>query len=104
VLNAATTFEAGWATMSFFPLGSSATAIPAISLVHRLGGGYTTRVNLLSGSTYFSSAATYYGLPVVGFAAVTFKNGNVGGSLSNYGGNFNHKSTRRVIDYYVLGN
>jgi len=102
VLNASTTFENGWATMSFYPLSGTATAIPALSLVHRLGGADTTRINLLSGSTYYSSAATYYGLPVVGFAAVTFSNGNVGGSLSNYGGNFNHKATRLVQDYYIL--
>jgi hypothetical protein len=104
VLNAATTFENGWATMSFYPLASNATAIPAISLVHRLGGGNTTRVNLLSGGTYYSPNATYYGLPVVGFAAVTFRNGDVGGSLSNYGGNFDHKATRNVMDYYMIGN
>ena len=64
--------------------------------MHRLGGSYTTSVNLRNGSTSFWSSATYYGLPVVGFAAITFSNGNVGGTLSNYGGNFNHKSTRYV--------
>ena len=56
-----------------------------------------TRVNLPSGSgARHVHSATYYGLPVVGFAAITFSNGNVGGVASNYGGNFNHKSTRNV--------
>lgn len=96
VLNASTTFEHGWAAMSFYPLATNATAVPALSLVHRLGGSYTTSVNLRNGSTSFWNYATYYGLPVVGFAAITFSNGDVGGALSNYGGNFNHKSTRYV--------
>ncbi|MES2820456.1 MAG: hypothetical protein V4812_15900 [Pseudomonadota bacterium] len=33
----------------------------------------------------------YKGLPVTGFMVHDFVNGNVGGLLSNYGGNFNHK-------------
>ena len=96
VLNASTTFEHGWAAMSFYPLATNATAVPALSLVHRLGGSYTTSVNLRNGTTSFWNAATYYGLPVVGFSAITFSNGNVDGALSNYGGNYNHKSTRYV--------
>ena len=43
---------------------------------------------------------TFQGLPVVGFAAISFQNGNlnVGGSLlqSNYGANFDHKATRNI--------
>ncbi|MET1080909.1 MAG: hypothetical protein ABWY06_23090 [Pseudomonas sp.] len=39
----------------------------------------------------------YKGLPVIGFMVHDFVNGNVGGLLSNYGGNFAHKYTT-VID------
>lgn len=92
-LNATTTFEHGWADMGFPQVS---TAIPATSLVHRLGGGSTTRINLLSGNTDTWTSATYWGLPVIGFAAVTYNNGNLNGALSNYGGNFDHKSTRDV--------
>ncbi|MET1080905.1 MAG: hypothetical protein ABWY06_23070 [Pseudomonas sp.] len=35
----------------------------------------------------------YQGLPVTGFMVHDFVNGNVGGLLSNYGGNFEHKYT-----------
>ncbi len=96
VLNAATTFQNGWAALSFPLVTATSQAIPALSLVHQLGGSDTTVINLLSGSTQFAASATYYGLPVIGFAAITFSNGNVGGTLSNYGGNFNHKSTRQI--------
>ena len=96
VLNASTTFEHGWAAMTFYPMPTGATAIPAMTLVHRLGGSSTTTINLANGSTGWYPYMTYYGLPVVGFSAITYSNGDVGGALSNYGGNFNHKSTRWV--------
>ncbi|MET1080910.1 MAG: hypothetical protein ABWY06_23095 [Pseudomonas sp.] len=38
----------------------------------------------------------YRGLPVTGFMVHNFANGNVGGLLSNYGGNFDHKYTTVV--------
>ncbi|MDP2827026.1 MAG: hypothetical protein Q8O37_00305 [Sulfuricellaceae bacterium] len=38
----------------------------------------------------------YIGLPTVGFMVQDFVNGNVGGVLSNYGGNFNHKYTTMI--------
>lgn len=41
----------------------------------------------------------YKGLPVTGFMVHDFVNGNVGGLLSNYGGNFDHKySTEIEVD------
>jgi len=43
---------------------------------------------------------TYVGLPVIGFAAISFTNGTlvVGSSttLSNYGGNFVHKTSTTI--------
>ena len=88
------TFENGWMDLSF--------TIPAASLsyvYHQLGGGSTTQIQLSNGSSNYYSSATYYGLPVIGFAAITFSNGAVNGLASNYGGNFNHKATRWVQPY-----
>jgi len=46
--------------------------------------------------------ATYFGLPVVGFAVQSFTNGvlivNGQATLSDYGGNFVHKGTR-IVDF-----
>jgi hypothetical protein len=97
VANASFTFENGWADLSFTSSGTSTYAY------HQLGGGYTTQVNLNNGQTNFWNSATYYGLPIIGFAAITFSNGNVNGLASNFGGNFNHKTTRDVApsNYYV---
>ena len=43
---------------------------------------------------------TFNGLPVIGFAVQSFNNGTLtsGGAtvLSNYGGNFVHKTTRSI--------
>ena len=88
------TFENGWMDLAF--------TIPSSTLsyvYHQLGGGDTTSIYLANGSTNSYSSATYYGLPVIGFAAITFSNGNVNGVASNFGGNFNHKSTRWVNPY-----
>jgi hypothetical protein len=41
-------------------------------------------------------SATYYGLPVIGFAVQRLVNGNVGGMLSNYGGSYVHKYRNAV--------
>lgn len=43
-----------------------------------------------------NAAVDFNGLPAVGFSAIQFANGNVGGLLSNYAGNTNHKGTRLV--------
>ena len=57
---------------------------------------FTTAVDS-SGNT-----TTYFGLPVVGFAVVSFSNGTltVGqppvNVLSNYGGNFKHKNNTKI--------
>ena len=37
------------------------------------------------------------GLPVIGFWANTFSNGDLGGVLSNYGGSFNHRGSRSIV-------
>ena len=96
VANLTTTFENGWVSLNFPVVASSVGPIPYSAAAHQLGGSITTRVDLFSATTSFQSAATYYGLPVIGFAAWTFSNGAVGGLLSNYGGNYIHKYTRDV--------
>lgn len=68
--------------------GSSNVANIPVNFAHgwadiTLSGNGHTLIN--------SSGHTYSGLPVVGFMAQDYVNGNVGGVLSNYGGNFNHK-------------
>jgi hypothetical protein len=95
VANLTTTFENGWASMHF-PVVESSAGIPYSAVAHQLGGGITTRVDLFNASVQTGPAATYFGLPVIGFAAWTFSNGNLGGVLSNYGGNYIHKYTRAV--------
>ena len=97
VANIPTTFENGWAELAF-PFG--VTGIPPSSQIHALIGGTTTQIALASdfiGGINTVPNVTYFGLPVVGFAAITFTNGNLNGVLSNYGGNVDHKYTRRLV-------
>ena len=96
VANLTTTFANGWASFNFPLVGSSVGPIPYSAAAHQLGGSSTTRIDLNEAFTSSQPSATYYGLPVIGFAAWTFSNGNVGGVLSNYGGNYIHKYTRFV--------
>jgi hypothetical protein len=68
---------------------------------HMLFGGastvFDTKLGVLSPALL---ATTFNGLPVVGFAAITFENGNLslgpGLLQSNYGGNVSHKTTISV--------
>jgi hypothetical protein len=70
--------------------------------VHTLPNGATTFVDPTILPVFLSAPgpATYFGLPVVGFAVQSFANGaiTVGDQavLSNYGGNFVQKGTRFV--------
>ena len=65
-------------------------------------GGGSTVFNTKTGTTIGLLSTTFNGLPVIGFAAITFENGTLsvagtGASIqSNYGGNFNHKTTSDV--------
>jgi len=95
--NIATGFSTGWVGMNF-----NGATVPAGK--HQLVGGASTVVtvdpNTASAVTSALASTTFNGLPVVGFAAITFNNGTLtsGTSLiqSNYGGNFNHKTTRSI--------
>jgi len=97
VSNINTTFQAGWLAVNF-PIVNSTQ--------HQLVGGASTVFNTstvtpgVTATATTLTSTTFNGLPVVGFAAITFENGVIpnGGGLiqSQYGGAFNHKQTRSV--------
>jgi len=91
VANVPTTFENGWLDIGFFD--------PANAPIHTLSTGLSIVTDIFGGVV--NTPATYVGLPVVGFAVQSFANGNLPAvgtvsTLSNYGGNFVQKGTRRV--------
>ncbi|MFO1395943.1 MAG: hypothetical protein U1F48_02645 [Burkholderiales bacterium] len=96
VLKPQTNFANGWLAMDFKP-----TSVPAGK--HQLVGGLTHIYNTKTGVPVPDAAsATFNGLPVIGFAAITFQNETLsigpGAAIqSNYGGNFNHKVTTSVV-------
>jgi hypothetical protein len=95
VSNIGTSFSNGWVALNFngstVPLGR-----------HQLVGGVSNTVNLATSPPTLGTLATttFNGLPVIGFAAITFENETLPTSMgpvqSNYGGNLNHKLTRSV--------
>jgi hypothetical protein len=88
IANIPTTFDNGWLDVGF------ANTAP----IHTLSSVDTITTDIFAFFT--EGAATYVGLPVVGFAVQSFANGaiSVGGvnTLSNYGGNFAQKGTRLI--------
>jgi hypothetical protein len=86
--NINTGFEHGWLNLGFFPSTVTGT-------VHTLPNTATLVVGSTGGSS--SGTVTYLGLPLIGLAVESFANGTlvVGGVnvLSNYGGNFVHKTS-----------
>ncbi len=96
VLNLTAAFTNGWVAMDFKP-----ASLPAGK--HQLVGGVTQIYNTKTGTAVpAASSATFNGLPVIGFAAITFQNETLsigpGAAIqSNYGGNFNHKVTTSVV-------
>jgi len=90
-----TTFQNGWAALNF-----NGSTVAGLAGVHTLLGGASTLFSTATGATTTLATTTFNGLPVVGFAAQSFNNGalTVGGAsvLSNYGGNFVHKTTRSI--------
>jgi hypothetical protein len=99
VSNIPTTFTSGWIALNF-----RGATVPATR--HQLVGGGSTVFNTITGGTFGLLSTTFNGLPVVGFAAITFENETLtlpgvapgpGSAIqSNYGGNFNHKVTSDV--------
>jgi hypothetical protein len=99
--NIATNFQTGWVSLNF--KNSALTNLPADK--HQLvatGGLGSTIFNTATTPpvTTTQTVTTFAGLPVIGFATITFNNGTLtsGTTLiqSNYGGNFNHKNTRQI--------
>ena len=92
--NINTSFEHGWLNLGFFPATVTGT-------FHTLANTNTTIVGS-TGSFSSGNIVTYFGLPLVGFMVESFANGTllVGGVnvLSNYGGNFVHKTTTFITD------
>ncbi len=93
VANVPTSFANGWMRLGFFPGSQGAShLLPAPA-------GATT-ISDINGPVTPAGSVTYFGLPVIGFAVQSFANGTltVGGTsvLSNYGGNFVHKTTRLI--------
>jgi len=90
----------GWADLSFPSASDPADANP----VHKLPApvGATVFLTSLNGVAALSApgTVTYFGLPVIGFAAQTYSTTGLPGVspnvLSNYGGNFNHKYLRSI--------
>ena len=95
--NIPTTFQSGWLDLSFPLIGTAGSP----SAKHVLYGGASTVFNTSTGVSAPGST-TFNGLPVIGFAAITFNNGTLSdpGGLglvqSQYGGAFNHKATRSI--------
>jgi hypothetical protein len=98
VRNISTNFINGWAALNFFPPSIAAPK-------HQLIGGATTRFNTGTLATTTQAAATYNGLPVVGFAAQYFNNGTLTVTAANgqnqnvqafYTGAFVNKYTRNI--------
>jgi hypothetical protein len=91
--NIPTTFQNGWVALNF-----NGSTVPAGK--HQLIGGASTVFSIATGTTSTLGVTTFNGLPVVGFAVQSFNNGTLtsGGAtvLSNYGGNFVHKTTRSI--------
>jgi hypothetical protein len=88
-----TDFVNGWVDLAF----------PLVGTRHQLVGPSSTVFNTATGLTTLpvtGGFTSFNGLPVIGFAAITFENGtlSLGPGLlqSNYGGNFNHKTTTSV--------
>jgi hypothetical protein len=86
-----TDFVNGWVDLAF----------PLVGTRHQLVGPGSTVFNTALGTVAPATLTTSFnGLPVIGFAAITFENGqlSIGPGLlqSNYGGNFNHKTTTSV--------
>jgi len=86
-------FQNGLLTIAF-PTGIAGASPTAHQLINNAG----TAITIPGGATSLGNTTTYVGLPVIGFALVSFANGTlVVGSppvavLSNYGGDFRHKN------------
>jgi hypothetical protein len=93
-LSATVSYQSGWADLLISPVasfdGSSAHNLVSAAVTKTSPAGVTT-----------TAAGTFFGLPIIGFAAQSFTNGTLttsGGSLiqANYAGTFNHRFVRNI--------
>lgn len=85
-ISVASSFQNGWATLSFTSTAATTTGIRAAS---------GTSTNLSTGATS-ATPPTFFGLPVVGFMMRTFNNGTLGSFQANYGSAFDHKYRQSI--------
>jgi hypothetical protein len=94
-ITSAVGFQNGWIDVEM--LTSIPIADPAVHTLVNMG---LTSVSGRSQLTTTGNTVTYVGLPLIGFAAISYTNGTlVVGSqnvLSNYGGTFVHKTSTLV--------
>ena len=94
--NIPTTFENGWVSLRF-PVPT--TSVPRY---HQLYGGFSTIFNIY-GNSGSSATTTFSGLPVIGFATSSFKNGNIAaGSTVYYSGRQNHRFERNINGFSTV--
>ena len=95
--NVQTGFADGWADLNFvLPTTTTTYQGAPGTFGHQLRAADTT-ITPIGGSSTTFGLATYFGLPVIGFAVESYQNGVLAGNvLSNYGGNFVHKGTRSI--------
>jgi len=92
--NIPTSFQNGWLNLGFPTTSSNVQA-------HILQNVLGTTITTIGGGSTVNQNATYFGLPVIGFAVQDFVNGTLPGAgggliLSAYGGNFVQKATTRI--------
>jgi hypothetical protein len=89
------TWQNGWADLSF-PLDAGYTGSHSLNAPTAA----TTIIDINGGSVVTGQNATYFGLPIVGFAVQSYSTTGLPGVnpnvVSNYGGNFNHKYLRDI--------
>ena len=76
----------GWASISFDPAGIETDPNPV------------TNGRILAGTDDGDNVVALRGLPVMGFAAQAYTNGNVSGNVANYAAAFEHKTETFVSD------
>jgi len=95
--NIPTDFANGWIELNFPLIGTAGSP----TAKHVLYGGGSTVFNAATGGTGFVGSTTFNGLPVIGFAAITYNNGEIPGAegliQSNYGVDQLHKATRSIV-------
>ncbi len=98
--NLPTAFQNGWMVLGFPPVPFPSTTASA-HILQNVGG---TIVTSIGGGSTPGQSATYFGLPVIGFAVQDFVNGTLtsgtgpaaGLIQSSYGGNFVQKATTLI--------